>query len=64
MVCLSPTLQRLQQAPMRIAELWDLAGLGLNFTGLSVVETAGLTVAGQLAAFGVQLDNSTAILDA
>jgi hypothetical protein len=63
-VCLSPTLQRLQQAPARIAQLWDLAGLGLNFTGLSVAETDSLTVPGQLAALGVRLDNSTAVLEA
>lgn len=53
------TLQRLQQAPTRIAEMWNILEMGLNFTGLSVVETPRLTVPGQLEALGVRLDNTT-----
>lgn len=59
-----PVSQRLRGAPARIAQLWDLAGLGLNFTGLTVARAPGLTVAGQLAAMGVRLDNTTAVLQA
>jgi len=33
--------------------VWDFAALGLNFTGLSVVEAPQLTLEGQLAALGV-----------
>ena len=57
-------MQRLREAPARIAQLWDLAGLGLNFTGLRVAEAPQLTVPGQLAAMGLRLDNSTAVLQA
>jgi hypothetical protein len=57
-------VQRLRDAPARIAQLWDLAGLGLNFTGLRIAEAPGLTVPGQLAAMGLRLDNTTADLQA
>lgn len=50
--------QRLQAAPKRIADIWNIAGLGLNVTGLSVVEAPQLTLEGQLAVQGVNISAS------
>lgn len=58
--CCSSASQRLAQAPARIADIWDTLQLGLNLTGLTVVDAPQLTVAGQLASLGVRLDDSTA----
>lgn len=43
----------MRQSPARLDRVWDFAALGLNFTGLSVVEAPQLTLQGQLAALGV-----------